>query len=346
MKKHVYNLSCVENKNRKQKAACVVRMGGFGDMIQASNCLPGLKRQGFEVVFMTTPEGREVLKHDPHIDRFILQDKDQVPNHLLGQYWSWWKTRFDRWVNLSMSIEGQLLVMPTDIRSGWHPDAIHSMCDHNYIDFTCRIAGVEPKPEQAFYPSEGEKKAARAALKPLSGKQVIMWSLSGSSMHKATPFADAVIARTLRTYPDAHFILVGDEACKILEAGWEEEPRVWCRSGEYSIRDTITMAQQVDIVIGPETGLLNAVGMEPVHKIVSLSHSSEENLTRHWANTTVLTPDVPCYPCHKLHYGWGTCPTEDVMLYGEAQPAVSCVASIDHDTLYAALRNALMEKAA
>jgi hypothetical protein len=60
--------------------ACVVRYGGFGDSIQAANILPELKRQGFHVVFMTLPRGQDILKHDPHIDDWLLQDDDQVPN--------------------------------------------------------------------------------------------------------------------------------------------------------------------------------------------------------------------------------------------------------------------------
>lgn len=83
-KKDIHLVSC---RDKQAKTVCVVRYGGFGDMIQASNCLPGLKKQGFRVSVMTTPAGRDILKFDPHIDEFILQDKDQVPNHLLGPYW-------------------------------------------------------------------------------------------------------------------------------------------------------------------------------------------------------------------------------------------------------------------
>ena len=53
--------------------------------------------------------------------------------------------------------------------------------------------------------------------------------------------------------------LVGDEACRLLEQGWEKEPRVVCLSGQLGIRDTLALAQQVEVVIGCETGVLNAV---------------------------------------------------------------------------------------
>ena len=66
-------------------------------------------------------------------------------------------------------------------------------------------------------------------------------------------------------------------------------------------------------VVGPETGVLNAVGFElGVGKVGLLSHSSVENLTKHWRNTVSVTPpaEVKCYPCHRLHYTTEFCSVE------------------------------------
>lgn len=331
-------LPCVQTV-RPLKRACVVRYGGFGDMLQVASILPQLKRQGFEVTVMTTPKGQDILRHDPHVDRWFIQDDDQVPNPELGAYWDFWRPRFDRWINLTMSMEGSLLVVPSDFRSHWPKEAIHAFCDHNYMEVTAKIAAVPfVAGSQKFYPSAAEVAWAVDELAPLDGKQVILWTLSGSSVHKVSPYTDNVIARVLSTYPDAHFILVGDGLCQMLEIGWENESRVWRRSGQYSIRQTLTLAQEVDLVIGPETGVMLSVGMEPVHKVLMLSHSTKENLSKHWVNTTNLIPRSPCYPCHKLHYGWGTCPTVQV----DAQTkACACAADLDTDRIYKAVRDHL-----
>ena len=98
-------------------------------------------------------------------------------------------------------------------------------------------------------------------------------------------------------------ILVGDNACEILVLGRENEPRVLPQSGKLTVRQTLALEQQCDVVIGPETGVLNAVAFEPNAKVVMLSHSSVENLTKHWVNTESLFASTPCYPCHQLHYG-------------------------------------------
>jgi len=330
---------------QKGKTACVVRFGGIGDMLQASNVFPALKRAGYHVTVMTTPQGQDVIRHDPNVDNWYIQDTDQVPNQLLGQFWDYHRTKFDLFVNLSMSVEGRLLVMESDFRRHWPKDAIHAECNENYMEFTSRLAGMEFAPEQRFYPSIDEQKWAHSQRTRILAEKVILWSLSGSSMHKATPFVDSVIARTLQTYPDAHFILVGDRLCQALEGNsWANEPRVWCRSGQYSVRQTLALAQQVDVVVGPETGVLNGVGMDPVRKVIFLSHSTEQNLTKHWVNTTALVPaKTPCYPCHKLHQGWGSCPRVNLGTAEVSCEVAACVSEIDQDVIYAALRDALIE---
>lgn len=334
-------------KSTSTKSACVVRYGGFGDMLQAANVFPGLKKQGYHVTVMTTPKGKDILKHDPNIDEFFIQDDDQVPNHLLGLYWDYWRAKYDRFINLSMTVEGSLLVMPSDFRTHWPKEAIHQACNINYLEFTAKIAGVPMKRDSKFYPSAEEAQWVGSELAPIADKEIILWSLSGSSLHKVSPWVDYVVARLLSTYKDVHIIFVGDDTCKILEGNsWDNEPRVWCRSGEYTIRQTLALARDVDIVVGPETGVLNSVAFESLRKVCILSHSTKENLTKHWKNTVSLAPNVPCYPCHKLHYGEGTCPYVDVRINDNVETMASCVADIDNDKIYTAIRDILRGKRA
>jgi hypothetical protein len=78
-----------------------------------------------------------------------------------------------------------------------------------------------------------------------------------------------------------------------------------------------------------------------VPKIVTLSHSSVENLTKHWKNCTNLTPKAtPCYPCHQLHYGSEFCPRD------EGTGVAKCQADISADVMWAAMQPLLARKAA
>ena len=158
---------------------------------------------------------------------------------------------------------------------------------------------------------------------------VVLWVLAGSSLHKTYPHMDDVIANIVEGMPDSHVIFIGDELCQILEAGWEKHPRVHCRSGKTTIRQDLALAQRVSCVIGPETGVLNAVAFEDNAKVVFLSHSSKENLTKHWVNTFSAIPkDTPCYPCHQMQeIGRDVCPRGG----GEDINAAICQWNINRD---------------
>ena len=296
---------------KPEKTCAVIRYGAFGDLIQCSSILPGLKEQNFHVTLYCSASGYDVIKHDPHIDRFIIQGADEVPPQFLGEFWNYTKKKYDKWVNLSESVEVTLLAAPNHSNHGW-PDAVREKyMDRNYIEFTHELAGVPPPYRPKFYSTLEERAWARKTAEKF-GRRNVLWSLSGSSVHKTWPHLDAIIARLMLTYKDVDVVLVGDEVSQILETGWQKEPRVHCRSGKWTIRESMSFAEVSDLVIGCETGLLNAAGSMDVPKIVTLSHSSENMLTKHWKRTIALKqPEgVGCHksPCRQLHMNWDYCP--------------------------------------
>jgi ADP-heptose:LPS heptosyltransferase/predicted SAM-dependent methyltransferase len=334
---------------KPEKTVCLTRFGGYGDMLQAANLLPELKRQGFHITINTTPKGQAILEHDPHIDAWLIVDDNQVPNHELPLFWESQAKRFTKFIQLSESVEGTLLALPGRANHMW-PDAVRRVeLNKNYLEWLAQLAEITYQPEAFFYPSAEEQARAiryitdvRRARNPNLyigevGKPVftVMWALSGSSMHKFYPWMDSVIAKVLLDMPEAVLILAGDEPCQILECGWELEPRVYRESGKLSIRDTLTLAAEVDCVIGPETGVLNSVAFRTNAKVLLLSHSSRENLSRDWTNTATLEPiDTACYPCHRLHYGATYCHQH------EDTGAALCQVNITPDRVVEAIQDA------
>lgn len=305
--------SCDQQK--PQKTCGVVRYGAYGDLLQASSVLSGLKKQGYHVTLYTSPPGDDVVRHDPNIDAFYIQDKDQVPNLALHQYWEYHRKKYDKWVNLSESVEGTLLAIPQRALDIASPAARHTLMNRNYLEWQHLIAGVPHEPAMRFYPTENERKWAKQE-RAKTGEFTIVWSLSGSSIHKVWPYMDHVIAGLLVEFPMMQIVLVGGPAGVILEQGWEKEPRVHCKSGKWTIRESLSFAEQADLVIGPETGVMNAVAQLPMPKVIFLSHSTDENLTRDWINTHALVSKNTCCPgrgnneapaCHQLHYDWTRC---------------------------------------
>lgn len=321
------------------KTAVVVRYGGIGDMFQASSVLPGLKAQGFRVVVNTTPEGKEVIRHDPHVDDWIIQERGAVPQEQLGEFWKKMSDRCDRFINLSESVEGTLYPIPGRPAYYWPHEARRLWLGSiDIIELTHAIAGVPYRPSYRFYRTRDEARRAQKCRRKLRGR-VILWVLSGSSVHKSWPYLDQIIARIMLRLPDVKVVLTGEPDCVLLEQGWEREIRVIRKSGKWTIRDTLSFAPEADLIIGPETGILYGMGLMPVPKIVTLSHSSIGNLYRHWTNCTTLIPDgCPCYPCHQLHYGFDFCRRDD-----ETGVAL-CQARISAEDMWQAILRALGER--
>jgi ADP-heptose:LPS heptosyltransferase/predicted SAM-dependent methyltransferase len=319
----------------KGKTACVCRFGGFGDMLQTALVFPRLKEQGFHVTVMTTPKGKAVIERDPNVDDWYLLDQDQVPNGELFAFWKVQARRFDRFINLSESIEGTLLALPGRPNHSWPHEMRKRRLNTNYHEWTADLAQVPFKPCTLFYPTPQEQKDIVNLVPSVvsSDHFNVLWALSGSSLHKFTPHQDAVMARMLLDMPEARILLVGDDACKVLEQGWEREHRVLRLSGKLPIRHTLALAQVVDCVIGPETGVLNAVGMEKSpSKVLLLSHSSPNNLAKHWQSTQALTPvGCACYPCHMLHYSNEYCDQDEV------SGAARCALNISPARIYEAV---------
>ena len=303
-------------KPKPEKTALVCRFGAFGDLMQSSSVWAGLKKQGYHVTLMSSRPGCSVVENDPNIDEHMILDTDQVPNANLGDFWRWQAKKYDKFVNLSESVEGTFLAMPgrtADV--AWTPALRHKYMNHNYVQHQHELAGLPHDPQIKFYATAEEKAWARTQ-KARMGELVILWSLAGSSVHKTWSGLDAIIAAVMLNYPSAHVVLCGGPEGQILEAGWEKEPRVHLTCGKWSIRQSLAFAQIADLVIGPETGVLNAVANEKMPKMVFLSHSTEENLTRDWENTVSLFSkatkckgrgDNEAPACHQLHYGWDRC---------------------------------------
>jgi ADP-heptose:LPS heptosyltransferase/predicted SAM-dependent methyltransferase len=318
--------------HKPEKTCAVIRYGAFGDAIQTASIFPQLKQQGYHVTFYTTDIGESVARHDPNIDAFMVQGKDQIPNVQLGDFWTYLATKYDKVINLSESVEKTLLAMPNTMSHSWPHSMRHKHLNQNYVEFMHDIAEVPYVLGQKFYPTAEEQAWAAAEKKKMCGK-VVLWSLAGSAVHKTWPWLDNTIARFMVMHPDVRVVLVGDEYCQLLEQGWEMEPRVVCRSGKWSIRESLSFAQVADMVIGPETGVLNSVAMLDVPKIVTLSHSSVDNLTRDWTNCTSLVPqNTSCYPCHKMHYSFEHCRRDD------ATGVAACQADIAPDQMWDAIQ--------
>lgn len=294
-------------KPQPKKRALIARYGAIGDMIMISPLIKQLAEDGYAVTMNITPYCAEVLKHNPHVSNIIVQERDAVPNPALGHYWREWLNDYDKYINLSESIEGKLLKVEGRRDFYTSKEWRQSVCDVNYYDQTMRLGGYpDAKGRRGeMYFSNAELKAAGHFRKRYPGKYLVLWVLRGSSHHKYYANAEQTLRIWLDKHPDAIVMLTGGPDAVHMQF---EHPQVLSTATQIPLREIFALTSMVDLVVGPETAVTNCAACYDTPKIIFLSHSTHENLCKYWTNHECLTPEVECYPCHQLHYSYDSCP--------------------------------------
>ena len=287
---------------RSAKRAGLVRLGGNGDALWAASVAAHLHDQGFEVTAYVAANGEEVLRHDPHIARIVVIPTGILTEDELIEYWAHEAPKFDKWVNLIGSVEERLLPHQSSQAFYLSHALRHKLMNHNYLDMVHTFAelpdGIASR--QKFYPTEAEIKWASEMRARLPGPLVLL-SPVGSGPTKAWPHAQ----RFMELMADAgvYTVMVGDldnmPALDLVERHGVEFGHVVGQ--EWPLRLAMAYALTADAVVATESVFANAVAMEAMPKVVLLSHSSNENLTRDWINTAALEAPVACHPCHRIH---------------------------------------------
>ena len=292
------------------KTVNLLRWGAWGDMVMVTPLLRALKDDGYHVTVNVTRRGRDIIKFDPHIDKIVEYKENSVPDDKIPEYWANLAKGFDKFINLSGSIEEGLLAREGTEDYNLRHTERHKRFNFNYYDRTLEIGGYGHIKGQRgeLHFSKAEEDEAKAFRHRMKDKFMILWALAGSSYHKAYPYAELVAKAFLDKHKDAMIMTVGDSLCEILE--WQH-PQTYKYSGKWGIRKSLVMTKYADMVIGPETGVLAGAGCFDTPKVIMLSHSSKENLSKYWVNCTALSAPVDCQPCHQLHYTLDSCPLVD-----------------------------------
>jgi ADP-heptose:LPS heptosyltransferase len=332
-----------------RKRVCVVRYGALGDGIIITPLLRHLAEEGYEVTLNLSTYALPIFENNPHIHNLIVQERDAIPNWELDQYWKVWEPAYDKYINLCESLEGDLLKV--EGRKEFFTTKVwrNKVCAANYYDHALARAGyptIQGKVGELYF-TRAEERRAKEFFEPLKGKFVVLWALNGSSHHKIYPMMEATLMEWFKTNPQVMVITVGDQMARILEF---DHPQLIPQCGQWSIRESLIATKYVDLVVGPETMVTNASGCFDTPKIILLSHSSRENLTKYFRNDYSLEPDevmAPCYPCNQLHYTKESCPTGalvDTISGQELGQAPICSLAISPPRLIAQMDQVLKEK--
>lgn len=322
------------------KKALVIRYGAIGDAIVVTPLLKKLKEDGYHVTLNGSEYSRDVYKNNPNVDTFIEHITGSVPSdHRLELHWKKMSEGYDRVINLSESLEKALLLVDWQPEYKWSKEQRHEKCNKNYYDWTMALSGYKDATglNGDLYFSKNEEAWASDVRAQYKKRFLVLYSLSGSSYHKVYPYADAIITRFLNAHSDAVTFTIGSQVDRLLE--WDH-PQARKRCGVWDVRKSLIMTKYVNLFVGSETGMSYAAGCFDTPKIIMLSHSSEENMTKYWANTTVLKADSPCQPCHQLHYKRESCPLKSISPEVPDVEMPVCMVDLPPERLYNALEAA------
>lgn len=310
--------------------AAVVRPGGFGDALMASSILPHLVAEGYDVTAYVEKWGEEALRHDPHISRFVVGSLYMIGKDDLGAYWEHERAKYDRWINLSDTVERALLFRNEALESRWPHAVRKDIARVSYLERVHAVAEVEPEYQQRYYPMPAEM----AEAKELRGDAdaVVAVIDSGSHAQKWWPYAGDFALELVARWPRVKVVFLGEMRSRVPA---HERIEVFGRSGTF--RQAAAVALRADVVVGQDSGLMQAVAFEEsVAKVVLHAITSPLNLTTHWPRTVSLMPeDTDCYPCHISHRNWDLCRRH------AATGAAACQADIARETVLDAVEKAL-----
>lgn len=352
----------------KKDWACVVRLGGIGDNLIAASTLRPLKEQGYMIEVISQGIQAVVFENNPFVDRLTIKAQKEIPQDNPVEWQKYWWARsceYAKFINLSHSVEVLMAQFPQSTAFWWPPEFRRKMCGASYLEAAHDVVGVPHHFGPLFFPTEEEVEdiVSFKQRHGLDQKPLIAWVISGTRIDKLYPFAALAISRLLAEIdcnvimlsapspqrPDAenakqimeHIKLTNSSTKGLYEARHVEGAHNW------PIRRMLTLAMQSDLVIGPDTGVMWAVAMEDVPKILLHSHASATNITGHWKRTISLIPDatkVRCWPCHLLHDGIDTC--QEVQIQSGMNPstedrAAACIGSLPVNQVLVAAKGAL-----
>jgi ADP-heptose:LPS heptosyltransferase len=308
--------------------AAVARFGGVGDNLIAGSPLKALKRMGYMCEVITGGHYSSLYQHNPYIDKLtIKKTEEDLPQGDMYAWQKWMDSRakeYDVFVHASHSCEGLHSLFKGMTQFWWPAEMRRKICAGSFLETVHDIAGVPYDFGPLFFASP-EEWAMALLTKRNIGERFILWVLSGTRIDKVYPYAPQAIGRIIKEV-GAPVLLMGGPSEKEQSMADRIVELVSVTNGNrdglhlalpkmgtdacWPIRTSMTMALSADLVVTPDTGTAWAVAFEPMPKVVMVSHSSAENITKHWVNTITLHADperVPCWPCHRLHDDPSTC---------------------------------------
>jgi len=297
------------------KHATVIRLGAIGDAVWTLPVIRELHADGYEISVHCKQMSAPVYKNNPYIKDVYLYPNEpgtkvdiRVPNG-------------SRVIELDNTVEGKLLSDTLPVGCTTHVQAYSLQCPNcaaakknrsttvNYTEEQLRVAGYpgsDPSTLGEIRLAQEDMEEVKDIISSWGISYVVLWSLA-NVRHKQYREWFSLMLEFCAQHPDVLVYTMGVPECSVYEA---TAHRI-C-SGHWPLSQSITLIAHANLVIGGETGPMNIASCFDNDKLLFLSHSSRENLCKHWTNTVTVTPNSECHPCYQLHRTLDSCPTRRI----------------------------------
>ena len=317
----------------------IVRDAAIGDVIMITPSIRYWSERGWWVDVVTKPQvGGAVLANNPHVNARLhlgkcesMEDRGKAIARLAKKH------PYRHVLDLAGTCEGLYLFHSITREYYWTKEQRRAIAaGENYYQTCNKYAGMPQDSPDIYrpelYPSPIEERKWTQFRADNLGAPIVMVQLAGSSINKAYPFWPEVVKGLHAMHPRLICILTGGPEAVLLEAAVMESGagcrRTMCtaQSENWSLRTSLIATKYADLVIGPETGVINASACFDTHKIPLLTHSTADNLCRGWRNCYPIQSPAHCSPCYKIVSACDKCNHKNTGT--DLDAALLCMASI------------------
>lgn len=314
------------------KKVFLYRAGAFGDHVHCSNVIRAYYEAGWEVSFCYNFKGTQIHAYNPMIKNhhyFEAGAKDVTPELRKKHVENMKRARdtHDRFVSFQNSLEGAI-IHPEDSPQYFWPRWMRQdkSADICFYDQSMKWSGITHPKYMGWtgdvYFTKQENNFVLDYLGQFKDKFIILWALRGSMYQKAMyPIAEEICTEFVKMHPETVILTTGDKFCQQFE--WDH-PAVKNLSGKIPYRQALCMAQYVDLVVTPETGLGIGAGAFATPKIMLLTAASITNIVGNDDNDYSLQSPAWCSPCFRAIYNTYNCPIPDENKLVESRPVDQC----------------------
>jgi ADP-heptose:LPS heptosyltransferase len=292
-----------------KKKLLIIGYRAFGDWLYASSALPRMFEE-YDVFLETNGKGIYIFHDDERLKGMSVVggmrhwEADEIEKKA-KERWAEVEAfvKPDRTINLWKAIEYECMADRSD-PSFWKKketrrEMFGQLTYHHNNMARFGLNGDDIKPNMGLYFSEENHEWGKRWRERHSDQKIIMLMLAGSCYHKMNLHTPGLINDILDRYPNAVIYLVGD---KPLENITTYDPRLRNICGQTAIMQAILMTKYVDLVVGPETGILVAAGQWGTPKIMFCTSTTPHQACWGQDNDMSIQSDSVCSPCHRAIY--------------------------------------------